>query len=59
MEGGLTIDELSEGYCDVEVWIEVFDGPATGHIVRVKDIVVLDGLGTLVEVNFRSTELDP
>ncbi|XXT20240.1 hypothetical protein WME94_01560 [Sorangium sp. So ce429] len=44
---------------DVEVWLEVFDGQATSHIERVKDVDVLDGLDTLVGVNFRSLEIDP
>ncbi|WP_437726376.1 hypothetical protein [Sorangium sp. So ce861] len=55
----LTIDDLSEGQYDVEVWLEVFDGQATSKIVRVKDVDVLDGRDTLVEVNFRSMEIDP
>ncbi|WP_437507687.1 hypothetical protein [Sorangium sp. So ce1099] len=59
LERGLTIGDLSGGYHDVEVWLEVFNGQATSSIVRVKDVAVRDGLDTLVEVNFRSLEIDP
>ncbi|XXY45057.1 hypothetical protein WME91_34155 [Sorangium sp. So ce269] len=54
-DGSLTVGDLSEGCHDVEV----FNGQATSSIVRVKDVEVRDGLDTLVEVNFRSLEIDP
>ncbi|WP_438007516.1 hypothetical protein WME89_01560 [Sorangium sp. So ce321] len=59
LERGLTIDDLSGGCHDVEVWLEVFGGQATSPTARVNDVGVLDGLDTLVEVNFLSSEIDP
>jgi hypothetical protein len=56
---GLTIDDLSEGSYDVEVWLEVFNGQATSDIMRVKDVDVSDDQDTRVEVNFRSMGIDP
>lgn len=56
---GLTIDGLSEGYYDVDVWLVDFDGYAMSDIVRVEGVDVLDGLDTLVEVDFPRAWIDP
>ncbi|WP_437983895.1 hypothetical protein [Sorangium sp. So ce117] len=55
---GLTIDGLSEGYYDVDVWLVDFDGDAMSDIVRVESVDVLDGADTLVEVDFPWTWID-
>ncbi|WP_437814000.1 hypothetical protein [Sorangium sp. So ce1078] len=56
---GLTIDGLYEGYYDVDVWLVDFDGYAISDIVRVEGVDVLDGLDTVVEVDFPWHWIDP
>ncbi|WP_437577761.1 hypothetical protein [Sorangium sp. So ce887] len=55
---GLTLDGLYEGYYDVDVWLVDFDGYAMSDIVRVEGVDVLDGIDTLVKVDFPTRWID-
>ncbi|WP_437600147.1 hypothetical protein [Sorangium sp. So ce590] len=55
---GFTIDDLYEGYYDVDVWLVDFEGYAMSDIVRVEGVDVLDGLDTLVRVDFPTRWID-
>ncbi|WP_437542451.1 hypothetical protein WME97_30120 [Sorangium sp. So ce367] len=53
-EFGATFDGLGAGYHDVDVWLEDFDGDPRSDVVRVPSVDVIDGMDTLVDVDFPS-----